>query len=651
MQIFEYYFNPKVRRDRFFEIFSFEPEKDSSKGNLYLVGELANALPQNSGFLQKLAKIISQEYSAHAAPKSHEVFFRSLLKKANEFLAQELRRENVDWLLNLHTALLYIKNSGKKSFFAIAKSGTMRAFMARGTNVVDLGKNIEDPARGNEIFGSIVSGFALPQDKLLILTSDICGALQKDQGLSDLSVLSQEKQFQAFFRQNNKILSRLSGILLALLVEESIPQAPKLSFLRKNILSFRFPKFQFAFSQFLRLPIFKAQTKKNLPSVNPWAFFHTMRGRIAAMFGKDKWPSLPPAFKEKIVLVGTLVVLALVGFLLFQGERKELAKQVQTVMLQIQVIQKEAQDALELSDQRSANILLQEAWKKASSRAGSKEPSREIFVALQEELEQQLLSINSIEYVEDPVVLLDMGQEGVNLIPQEMVLEQGSLYLFNPFSSDIFTFDVKEKKGEIVQAPATIRYGIPFAGSPLFFGEPDFLFSMTPEGIDEFKLRDTSSFAGMAGFGSSLYFLNSHNGTIMKYENPLSNSAAPAPWIVEESLKKPAGARSMTIDGNVWILTHDNTLQRYFGGSWQEDIKPLIFPLLKNATVLKTFPGLPYLYLLDSSESRVIVLAKSGNLVKQYLVRSQKPLSDFTVSSNGNTLYLLSGSRVFQIQQ
>jgi len=328
--------------------------------------------------------------------------------------------------------------------------------------VVDLGKNIGDSSRGSEVFGSIVSGLAFPQDKLLILTKDIYEALRKDQAFSDLGVLAQEKQFREFLQKKNKILSRLSGILFVFLAEEFVSQASRLSFLRKHMFSFRLPKLRFSFSQFLRLQI--------------------------------------PAFKQKIMLIGVLVIVVLGGFLLFQGERKELAKRVQTVVLQIQVIQKEAQDALELSDQRSANILLQEAWKKASSHTGSKEPSREIFIALQKELEQQLFSINSIEYIKEPSVFLDMGQESVNLIPQEMMLVRGNLYLFNPFSPDIFIFNVKEKKREVVSAARNIRYGIPFAGSPLFFGEPDLLFSMTPGGLDERTLKDASSFAGMAGF-------------------------------------------------------------------------------------------------------------------------------------------------------
>jgi hypothetical protein len=226
------------------------------------------------------------------------------------------------------------------------------------------------------------------------------------------------------------------------------------------------------------------------------------------------------------------------------------------------------------------------------------------------------------------------------------------LYLFNPFSSKIFMFDLQERKGKSIVAPKAVRYGISFSGSALFFEEPNTLLRVDSDArMEEFDLKDSPRFASIAAFEKNVYILNSQQGTIAKYEDPLNNSGVPLAWISEESLKTPTGAKSMAIDGNIWVLSQDNALERYFGGFWQEDVHALVFPLLKNATMVKAFPGLPHLYILDPSESRVILLTKSGDLVKQYHIETQDPLLDFTVSKNGNTLYLLAGSRVLPIKQ
>ncbi|MBI2123975.1 MAG: hypothetical protein HYU04_01930 [Candidatus Wildermuthbacteria bacterium] len=594
MQVFEYYFNPKAQKDRFFEVSSMEPrlrpsllardyggqaEKDPSRGNLYIIGELEHTLPQNSGLLQKFAKVVSREYSSPTAVKTQDAFFHALVKGANDFFAQELKRGNSDWLGNLHIALLYIKNSGKRSSVVFTRCGGMKVFMTRGTNVVDLTKNLHDSSHGTELFASSVSLHAFAQDKIVVLTRDVYNALNKENALSDLSAPARAQQFQVFFKEREKAFSRLSGILFAVLTEEFVSQTPPLSFLKKSMFSMHLPRIRVPFARLLRFPVFKIKA----PSL---------------MLSDTK--------KQKIVMLVAFFALLAGGFLAFQGEKQELQRQVQTIVLQIQVIQKEGRDALELDDRRSANILLQEAWKKASSHTGREIPFRETFLALQEELEQQLLSINSIQYVENPTTIVDIKQENIELIPQNMLLAQGNLYLFNPFSPQIFIFDLQEEKGKVVSDPS-IR-------------KPD---------------------ARTAEFNKNVYVLNPQEGTIAKNKEP---------WMSEGSMKKPMGAKSIAVDGNIWILSQENILQRYFGGLWQEDITPLIFPLLKNASMIKAFPELPYLYVLDPSESRVILLSKSGDLVRQYFLDAQGSLLDFTLSRNGNTLYLLAGSRVFAIE-
>jgi len=71
MRIFEFQFNPKAQKDRFFRVFSFEPKNPPAareeQGSLYIAGELQNVLPGNETFLQKLADLIYKEYTAAEA--------------------------------------------------------------------------------------------------------------------------------------------------------------------------------------------------------------------------------------------------------------------------------------------------------------------------------------------------------------------------------------------------------------------------------------------------------------------------------------------------------------------------------------------------------------------------------------------------------
>ena len=99
MQIFELHFNPKIKEDYFFDSFIYEPEKKYEKrlGNLYLVGEIKNANPKNSKFLENIANNIKEEYYSLTS-KSSQQSLTNTLKKTNEFLAKQLKMDNVSWL-------------------------------------------------------------------------------------------------------------------------------------------------------------------------------------------------------------------------------------------------------------------------------------------------------------------------------------------------------------------------------------------------------------------------------------------------------------------------------------------------------------------------------------------------------------------------
>ena len=65
MKILEFYFNPKTKGDRFFDTLIEEP-KQSSLGNLYIIGELTNALPQQAKFLTRTSTAIKEALTGQA---------------------------------------------------------------------------------------------------------------------------------------------------------------------------------------------------------------------------------------------------------------------------------------------------------------------------------------------------------------------------------------------------------------------------------------------------------------------------------------------------------------------------------------------------------------------------------------------------------
>lgn len=267
MKIFEFQFNPKAKKDRFFKTFSFEKVlvgKDFTT-NMYVVGELANALPHNFNFLDTITHVVSEEYRTQKkGVPNPEAVFKKALREVSDFLLKEKTQGNTDWLGNLHLVLAafsFFPRAGKV-MFSLAKHGNVQVFLARKNQLVNIakGKTLE----------SALAGKLFAQDKLIIVTQELSSFLESRDLLSDLAFLKEQKQYQGLFKQKEKELLKVAGILFAAVIQELPPQAKQ---------------------------------KRNSP---------TLDGR-ASLFH-----SLSPNAKKRIVLVVLLYVVLMAGSLLFQ---------------------------------------------------------------------------------------------------------------------------------------------------------------------------------------------------------------------------------------------------------------------------------------------------------------------------------------------
>lgn len=219
MKIFELHFNPKKKEGAIFDSFVFEPESASEKaaGNLYMVGEFAKILPQNSKFLNSLAQIIKEEY--YSAGKLTEA-----LKKANEFLDKQARTGNVNWLGNMHFGILSLASYKNAWAMNFSKAGEVKILLLRQGEISDVGQGLElkdiEPYP-LKIFGNVITGKIYPGDKIILLTKDVFSLLsQKSNFLNQLKDMSQEKELKKLLKINKKLLSETAGICLLLILPD-----------------------------------------------------------------------------------------------------------------------------------------------------------------------------------------------------------------------------------------------------------------------------------------------------------------------------------------------------------------------------------------------------------------------------------------------
>jgi len=417
-------------------------------------------------------------------------------------------------------------------------------------------------------------------------------------------------------------------------------------------------------------------------------------------------------FRKNLALVSSLILVIILGFFIFKGGERAKLKEYQLTLTGIRENMSQAENYLALNgeenkssssatesrlrdeggkesealfdfaaarvNEKNAFLIYKKAWQDillileehsffSTPRFArvSKEKSalQEEVVSLKDSIQKSLEKISKLEQVSDPSLLFEFNEK--EFIPQKMVFFQNNLYLFSPLANNVYKVNPKGEKN-VLQINQPFNEAAEFGSQILFFQKPNLVFFFKNNSLVD-ELRSSSPFANaqvsepislslpypdfdpktLAVYRSSIYFLDEKKGEIIKYPAPLTqNKDFPQTWLAKET-KKAVGAKSIAIDGPIWILNKDNTISQYFGGNLKETITPDFFPEPENLSSIQASYEL--FYVLEPAQKRIIVLTKTGDIIKQYQSEKFDNLKDFAVSEDGKTIWLLNGVKVYQI--
>jgi len=689
-QSFEFHFNPKNRDDLAFDSFCYEPINIDEKrlGNLYIVGEIINALPESHQFLNSLASQIKKDYYS-PSPLSHkgldpEVALSKTLKKTNEFLSGELQKENIDWLGNLNLAILSLSipsQNGKIKIqsgynFYFTKLGNIKILLQREKKLIDICSNLninEIEPYPLKVFSNILSGELFENDLIFVLTQDVYNLFLKEKIFHEIVNIPkfEEKIIKGEFIESVKktlsqkrgILSKTAGAFLLIdLIKETKVQKNPLFIIKEEELSFLFRAFA-TISIFYRNFILEIKKIKKLPF--PKSFLKISKAQLNLKIPEFSLPrkenkSLLQSlfnffklftsqfFKKNLALFSIFALILLSGFFIFQKENEKSLKLAETNLKKIEEKINLAQNFLILNKKKEANLTFQEAWKATLPLNKIGSPVIKETESLKARIENSLYFLNNLEKIENPKLVFEFKEK--EFIPQKIFVLGENVYAFSQYSQNLVEISGSGKSNNI-QTPQKFNFGTIWDNSIVFFQKPNVLFIFSDDKFGEpIRLQSYSAESDLndfAIFNSSFYFLDTSKNEVIKY--PYIGDfrwGVPYSWLSPQT-KKPINSESITVDGSVWILTYNSEIQRYYGGFWQENLKPNFFPYLEAPTKISSQAG--NLYVLEPTKKRILILAKSGEIIKQFQSEKFDNLRDFTVSENGRIIDILNGNKIYQI--
>lgn len=652
MEIFEFHFNPKLRPDLIFDSFCYEPENIYEKrvGSLYILGTLKNALPQNVRFLNRLAERIKKEYY-QSTLSSYEKALRESLKEGNELLEEIARKGDVSWLGNLGFIVLSLKNFDLN----FTKVGDIKIFLIRGGKLTDIEKNIqiEDiepyPLR---IFGNIVSGKLVEDDLIFVLTNEVAEFFERENLFDEILKIEgfSEKKLREFFDKRKDEILKISGICFAIsLTKETAPKKSEVITPKSYPKEFHFKEFfSPVLSFFKKLNIFKkvSALKIKKPKLE--------RPKISA-FKTVKLPRLTlPKLRlsKNIITVLVLILVLALGFFISQKEEKKKLENYQAVFTEIQGKMANVEGYLTLNDPQSlskANSLLKESFESLAPliKISNQLPRdfRNEVIFLNDEITKKLSELNKLEEIE-PELVFEFKPE--KFIPQRLLVSADNLYFFSPYAKNLFRLK-GNGDSEVITTEEKISLGINLNDSILFFSKPNQLIILKDGQFSRFPLKEpyvNFNLDDLTSFNLNLYFFDEGAGQIVKY--PFQETfrwGEPETW-----LKNKIEGESIAVDGSVLILGKDNSISRFYAGELQKKMVLDVFPFAKDFSKIYTSSNLPYVFVLEPIEKRILVISKEGKIIKQFESQKFDNLLDFSISKDGKTIWLLNGLKVYKIK-
>ncbi len=666
MKIIELYFNPKAKKEVVYDSFIFEPENAQEKnlGNLYIAGEFTNVLPQNSKLLNDLAKIIKTEYYTEnnandLTPKRSELNLKNGLKKANQFLTQKTNKGNTSWLGNLN----FVAISLNDFILNFTKIGNIKILLLKtdysldendepSVEIIDIGTNLEfqnTKTCSSETFGNIATGMLSPNDKIMILTNDAFNFFQKKNLIKELTTTNEEKELKKIFAKYQKDFSGISGVCLLMFSDSAQKNAKKTAKEYFQSFIFQIKKIGFQLTQIkTKISSFSKQ-KKDTPPIevppekSPLA--RTEKKAFSMIFNTSKKVDVKKTLLSAFILISILIL----GSFIFQKQEKQNIETAMQILKEIESKTMKAENALIFKDEERARLLFQEALEDISAISIEKSPIKDDVLALKNTIEQAMSPIYNMEKINEPSLFFEFTEQGFD--PQKLIVKNSIIYLSNPSENDIYK--IQEQKPLLINTNETNKLSYNLNDNILFFSDTNQLSLLENNEISktitmEFPYSDFNP-QYVSSFSQNLYFLDSNKGDIAKSIFDKNETKLEIKIWLNPKTKKPIAAKSIAVDGNLWILTQDNKIDRYHNGEYKETLDLNFFPVLENPSKIWTSSALPYLYILEPAKNRIIILNKNGEIIKQFQSDKFNNLKDFTVSMNGNKIYLLNNSKIFQI--
>ncbi len=155
------------------------------------------------------------------------------------------------------------------------------------------------------------------------------------------------------------------------------------------------------------------------------------------------------------------------------------------------------------------------------------------------------------------------------------------------------------------------------------------------------KITDITSYGNRF-----IYLLQPSVNKILRETKGTSGFIAETSWIKESNASIAKGV-SFAIDGSIYVLNSNGTIQKFLNGAHDDFTTPSLKTPMKTPTKIVTNENLKNVYILDPANKRIVITKKTGALLKELVSDQFSDTKDLVVDENKSTGYVISGNTVY----
>lgn len=662
-----------------FDVLSYQGAGAQEKmlGSLFVLGHIKYAEENMAYAVSLISSLAKREYYSEASLREQNAksAFEHTLKKLNEVLEDFFQNKN--FKLNIGLAVI----SGENIY--ISRLGKFKIALARGGKYIDILNNVElfsKDSEGEKQFSNIISGKIQPDDKIFAYFPSRSITAREKQ-LNEIFVKENQDEFSQKIAKLAANAANFSccGVHIDLKQIKEIPIQSPATYV-KPVLSTKIKSGEEKIaSRTSEISLtntdptgeikdikqqhdFETQTPtENLETeqsrIIPAEFLVSRRSTVFTMLlgGLQKLASMgrwnTRARRHTFVLISAVVLIPILTFVLLKTGGSDTDK---NILKQAGENLKLAQSRITQNNPKDARSLLQTSLLNLTDLSGKKA----------EDTKQQLnQTLDGIDHVSDkqPALFADPAANNKDFKANFITALQDRVYATDT-DGNVFAVGQNEvaSLGQLKTIPQFIFSDSSFVS--VFNGSDTFSsYDLKTQKTNTYSLKEPVQAYDAVLYESNLYTLS--NNAIYKYADATTGGIKRTVWASpvrdrEGSQRVPisngasdnesGNLTAITADGNIYALTNEGKMIKYFKGKKTGELDLQVIP--SSDIRLFTYKDSAFIYLADKANKRVYIFDKeNGSLKTAYKLDAAGTIQDIFVSPDSTVWILSTDNKIWKI--